>query len=167
MSYRVNIATIDHKDQRYATVGDWYQEGGVLQLRVSKFGKHALASKYEFLVAIHELIEHQLCKYYGVTEAQVDAWDLMHEDSEDPGSLPGCLYGAAHTIATSIEMVLAQKLGLDWNAYGEAVERLFDNAPAVKVTDPKPGHYFGGAKTQAEREADMRTKIEVRPRISK
>lgn len=86
------IQTIDHKDQRYETVGDWYQgqlwgeDGGdvsisengggdVRIISVSKLGD----ARYEALIAIHELIESVLCAHAGIAEESVTVFDEEFE----------------------------------------------------------------------------------------
>ena len=103
---RIIIETINHKDQRYNTCGDWQFMGntalvlkGLFKLRndlpafvsqeameektlfvqVSKFGDW----RYEFLVGIHEAIEAGLCKLHDVKGEDVDAFDIAFEDLRD------------------------------------------------------------------------------------
>lgn len=87
----VYIQTIDHKDQRYETVGDWYQgqlwgeDGGEVSGRecngdtdiisISKIGNW----RYEILVGIHELVELILCRHAGVSEESVTEFDEAFE----------------------------------------------------------------------------------------
>ena len=60
---KINIETIPHGDQRYPTVGDyWDDENGVMQVRVSDMKDW----RYEALVIIHELVEMFLTKHRGI-----------------------------------------------------------------------------------------------------
>ena len=94
---KILIETIPHKDQRYATAGDWqFKQGAIdqntvvvnnaayaaqadgsqlLHIRVSELGDW----RYEALVAVHELVEALLCKYGGITEQEVDKFDMDFE----------------------------------------------------------------------------------------
>ena len=117
---KIVIETIEHRDQRYPTVGDWFEQDGVLQVKVSSLGDW----RYEILVALHEVIEQSLCRQEGVTEAQVDEFDLAHLDADDPGSHPEAPYRTQHEFATAVEMLIAQRLGVDWAAYDTAVKAL-------------------------------------------
>lgn len=132
--YNANIKTIPHSDQLYDTIGDWRTEGGCIQFRVSSMGN----ADYEFLVALHEMIEKQLCRKVGITEQMVDAWDLSHEDAEEPGALEDCPYREQHMIAEAIERTVAVKLGVDWNKYTDAcravVAREILKEPPVRDT---------------------------------
>ena len=63
---KINIETIPHSDQRYPTVGDyWDDENGVIQVRVSDMKDW----RYEALVVMHELIEMFLTKHRGIAGA--------------------------------------------------------------------------------------------------
>jgi hypothetical protein len=133
--YNLNVKTIPHNDQRYETIGDWFMEGGCLQVRVSSMAN----SDYEFLVAIHEIIEKQLCKKMGITEQQVDAWDLMHEDNPEPGAMEGCPYREAHMISEGVERALAVKLAVDWEHYGQTIKHVMETAPGPEVKKKTAG----------------------------
>lgn len=85
----IRIKTIPHNKQRYATCGDWYYEGEgadkSLEIRVSQLPD----SRYEFLVALHELVEVKLCEWSGVSQQAVDAFDMEYEKNRAPGK-SGC-----------------------------------------------------------------------------
>ena len=117
---RIVIETIEHKDQRYDTVGDWQFIGDELVIKVSKLGDEA----YEFLVGIHEAIEAFLCKAYGITTEEVDAFDMANKDSSDPGSIPTAPYYRQHLIATILEHVIADELEVDWDMYDSRIEQV-------------------------------------------
>jgi hypothetical protein len=134
----IKIETIPHSEQRYDTVGDWQFIGNDLVIHVSDMGNNL----YEFLVGIHELIEAILCKEYSVLEQQVDSWDKKHLDSNDPGSImvdengETCPYYRQHFIATIIERMLANELGVDWDPYEIFLKSSFD-----KLKDEAPSNY--------------------------
>lgn len=127
---RIVIETTPHDLQRYETVGDWYETpDGTLHIRVSDMkDKH-----YEFLVAMHELIEAWLCKQRGITDAEVTAFDVAFEsarargeyaDDAEPGAHPDAPYHDEHFFATNIERMLAYEMGIDWEAYDKMVMSL-------------------------------------------
>lgn len=127
----VKIESIPHDQQRYPTVGDWYfTEEGNLELKVSKLSDWRL----EMLIAVHELIEVTLCKHNGVTQEQVDAFDIDFEkkreagELEDPDAEPGddpkAPYRDQHCFATGIERLLAAKLGVCWAEYEAELNKL-------------------------------------------
>jgi hypothetical protein len=121
----LTVSQIPHKKQRYETVGDWIP-GKPAQIRVSKMKDH----RYVFLVALHEMIEYELCKKNGISDREVVAFDVnfeserrrnMHAIDAEPGSDPRAPYRNEHEFATMVEMMVAQKLGVKWSDYEKAV----------------------------------------------
>ena len=127
--YNINCQTIQAHAMRYNTLGDYYTEGGVIQFRVASFGN----ADFEFLVFLHEAVEKQLARRMGVTEQMIDAWDLAHEDVEEPGAMDGCPYQEAHLRAEAIERVVAQDLGVDWAEYEKSCQEIL-----AKLPEPLP-----------------------------
>lgn len=134
---KVTIKTIPHKKQRYKTVGDWVVKGGELsEILVSYMGN----DDYAFLVGIHEAIEGYLCLKAGVSQKEVDNFDIEYENARlkgitarcgckpKPTSEPGfdrhAPYGKFHRYATDIERGLAKSLGISWKVYTKVVESL-------------------------------------------
>lgn len=92
---------------------------------------------YEFLVALHELIEAKLCEKVGVTPAQIDKFDFAYEQARKNGvAAPcGCIptaesepgddghapYRTQHQLATRIERLVCQTIGVDWLRYDQFV----------------------------------------------
>lgn len=120
------IATIPHHWQDYPTVGNWFvgKHGEpTVGILVSAMRDH----RYNFLVALHELIESALCAHAGIKQSVVDKFDTEwkpHDGIEEPGSDPAAPYYREHFIATAIEMQMAHWLDVDWKAYGEALDEL-------------------------------------------
>jgi hypothetical protein len=131
----INIQTIPHKEQRYETPGDWwFDEKGNLEIRVSDMGN----LEYEGLVALHELIEVQLCKKRGITTEQVDAFDKqyeadrekgLHGEDDEPGDDPQAPYKKEHFFATNLECLMCGELGLDFKEYEKTVQALSQSEP--------------------------------------
>lgn len=123
----ISIKVIPHKEQRYPTPGDWfYTTDGGLDIRVSALGNW----RYEFLIGVHELVEVLICRHEGVSQEAVDAFDMRFEAQRiagkkskdaEPGDDPEAPYHKAHTIATQVERLVAAALGVNWDAYGQAV----------------------------------------------
>jgi hypothetical protein len=105
---------------RYDTSGDYWTEGGCIQFRILSLGN----ADYEFLITLHELVEKQIARKMGISEQTIDAWDLAHEDEDEPGAMEGCPYREAHMIAESVERVIAVKLGVDWDHYDKTVREV-------------------------------------------
>jgi len=116
----VTVHVVPHAEQRYDTAGDWQWKDGGLVVAVSDLGN----SRFNLLVAAHEVTEALLCKRDGVTEAEVDAWDLAHLNEDEPGEVEGCPYFTQHAEASLVERELADLMRVDWKEYGRAFERL-------------------------------------------
>ena len=119
------VAQVPHRKQRYETVGDWIP-GKPAQIRVSRMRDQ----RYVFLVALHEMIEYELCKMHGISDEEVVAFDVnfeaerrlnLHPMDAEPGDHPKAPYRNEHEFATMIEMMVAQKLGVSWSDYEKTV----------------------------------------------
>lgn len=124
---KVIIEAIDHKDQRYPTVGDWQFDGdGNLNIKVSKLNDW----RHEMLVAVHELYEAVLCEHAGITQEMVDKFDMDYEanrpsgDTSEPGDDPRAPYRMPHYRATNVERQLADALDVDWKQYEDELNDL-------------------------------------------
>jgi hypothetical protein len=117
----VTVRVVPYSEMRYATSGDW-QVGhdGALVVTVADLGDE----RFNLLVAAHEVTEALLARRAGVTEQQVDEWDLAHLDAEEPGEVAGCPYFTQHARASEVERLLAELMGVDWDAYSASFESL-------------------------------------------
>lgn len=126
---KIIIETIEHSEQRYPTVGDWYwakDEPQTLHVKVSEMERFS-NSACVLLIGIHEVIEALLCYRAGITDAEVDDFDITFAGAKlpgEPGDHSNCPYCKHHFFATSIERLIAQHLTLDWNKYEAEIERL-------------------------------------------
>jgi hypothetical protein len=124
----IHIETIPHHQQRYPTVGDyWEEDGGTEQVRVSELPDW----RYEALIAVHEMVEMILTKHRNISEEMISAFDIAFErDREagkvlgEPGDDPRAPYRREHFFATNLERLLAAELGVDWGAYETLVDGL-------------------------------------------
>jgi len=138
-----NIKIIPNASQRYETVGDyWEKHQQLIEIRVSDFTEVCASSEagtvfvnseavkkaesFEFLVAIHELVEAFLARRDGIDFKKIDEFDLKHVLSEQAESEPGeqedCPYKEQHIKATLVEQYLAQIIAVNWEEYSEAVQ---------------------------------------------
>lgn len=126
---KIIIEVIPHKSQRYPTVGDYWEEGDTLHVKISDMDNW----KYQILVAIHELIEFHLCKDRGIDEPLIAEFDRQFEklreagafDADaEPGNHPNAPYRKEHQFATFIEMMIARELTVNWAEYSKVVESL-------------------------------------------
>lgn len=123
MSYRrrpwITIERIHALKQRYPTLGDWRTPVGkdisrpIIEVKVSLVGNE----DYEFLIAVHELVEGYLCRRAGVTDEMVTQFDKENLDSDEPGDLHYAPYHKQHRMATLIERELAEMMGIEWSDY--------------------------------------------------
>jgi hypothetical protein len=124
---RIIIEPILHSQQRYNTAGDWWFEpdevGGTLIVKVSMTGN----DKYDTLVGIHEVVEAVLCKSRGIREVDVSAFDEEFESNrkpgsnDEPGNDPNAPYFKEHQVATQVERIVSDELGVDWDEYDKAI----------------------------------------------
>lgn len=128
---KVNIETIPHSEQRYDTCGDWWwEEGSVLQIRVSSLGD----TYFEQLIAFHEYAEALMCSKEGIKEEDVSAFDKDFEKLRsisphligdmEPGNMETAPYFKQHKQATNLERMFAMDLGVNWKQYEAAVNNL-------------------------------------------
>lgn len=127
---KIIIESIPHEDQRYETVGDWFEDpDGTIHVKVSDMGN----DDYALLVALHELHEFWLCRKRGITEETVTEFDVqfekdrakgLHEEEDEPGDDPAAPYKKEHFFATNLERMFALEMGVDWNDYDDAVMSL-------------------------------------------
>ncbi len=125
---RINIETVAHADQRYPTVGDyWDDTEGVVQVRVSAMKDW----RYEALVVVHELVEMFLTKARDISEHEISDFDIKFERSRadglvtgEPGDHINAPYRREHFFATNLERLLSAELGVDWFEYDQVVDAL-------------------------------------------
>ena len=135
----IDFRIIAHRGQRYDTCGDYFRKGGRVHFRVSRMKDR----RYCLLVFIHELIEYLLCRAARVRMREIDRFDIAYEKRrryhkgwaygltpcgcpfrQEPGDDPHAPYRKQHQVATACEKLIAETLGVDWEAYGRAVEKL-------------------------------------------
>lgn len=129
---KIFIQSIPHNEQRYRTVGDyWDDEDGIQQVRVSEMPDW----RWEFLIGVHELIEKALTAHRHIDEKLISEFDIDFENRRDngsafgePGDAPDSPYRREHYFATNIERLLAAELGVDWFEY----EQHCDSLGAIK-----------------------------------
>lgn len=122
----IEIKSIPHKKQRYETCGDYFEgPKGKMNLRISHTN-----DDYDFLIALHELIEWKLTQKNGISIGDIDAFDKSFEKKrkkgnfDEPGNDPEAPYHNEHMFATYIEKLLADELGIDWDEYEKVINNL-------------------------------------------
>lgn len=127
----IHISTIPDTEQRYDTVGDYQSKKDGSQLvTVSDMSD----PRYEFLIALHEIVESYLCKQRGITDEAIDAFDMEFEAkradddlTSEPGNQEDAPYHKEHVFATKIERLMADELGVSWEEYAKACAALTNN----------------------------------------
>lgn len=115
----INIKVIPESEQRACVNGcDWFWDAqGNLEVRVSPMSDW----RREVLLGIHEAVEAIMCKYNGVTQESVDAFDLEYDKTHtfdlNAGDDPSSPYVREHCFATAIERILCAELGVNWLSY--------------------------------------------------
>ena len=145
----IDFQVIPHRRQRYDTCGDYYKRRGwPWTFRVSRFKGN---KTYPILIFLHEIIEFFMCRLAGVRMAAIDKFDIEYEKHRPidanggrlrrdepqanhapcgcqfydvPGDDPHAPYYLQHQTATACEKLIAKALGVDWEAYNNAVESL-------------------------------------------
>lgn len=125
---RIIIKSIPHASHRYPTCGDWWYDEGDLEIRVSE----ELPEKSQQLVVLHELAEVFMCAAAGVTQEQVDRFDMTYEenrkegDDSEPGDHTDAPYFEQHQIATFLERLAAYQMGVSWVDHEASIVKLFE-----------------------------------------
>ncbi len=111
---KIEMQVIPHQEQRYDTLGDYWEDAEGWHFRVSDMGDW----RYNFSVLLHEFIEYAIMKHKGITEEEVLAFDLsVKPDSpyvDDPGFDPAAPYHEEHVYADCMERLIAPKLGMNF-----------------------------------------------------
>lgn len=121
----ISIKTIPMKEQRYKTCGDWkFDKNGDLEILVSDCNNWC----YEIIIAIHELVEVVLCKHKGITQKQVDDFDMSEYglSLEEPGLDLKAPYFEQHAIALKVEELLYEPLGVNVDEFEDRMGEVID-----------------------------------------
>ena len=119
----ITIKVVPPSKMRYVTVGDWqWDDVGNLTITVADCGDW----KSCFAIAVHELIEVVLCRAAGITQEEVDKFDLAWEGEDaptnEPGDDPCAPYNKQHQWATYVERLVILLLDMDWERYSFDVD---------------------------------------------
>ena len=121
----ISIKTIPMKEMRYKTIGDWwFDEYGNIEIRVAELGDW----KLEAIVYIHELVEILLCKFKGITQKQVDDFDMSEYglSLEEPGLDLKAPYFEQHAIALKVEELLYKELDVNVDEFEDKMGEVID-----------------------------------------
>lgn len=119
---KITTEIVPLESQRYATLGDYFQEEDRLVFKITDTCNDA----YNKLILIHELIEELMTSHRGIHEGDILKWDLLHYDSNDPGREPGSPYKEEHMFAEMVERMICHQLEIDWDEYEKHLNKVFD-----------------------------------------
>jgi hypothetical protein len=128
---KIIIEVIDHANQRYPTCGDYFfDDEGTFHIKVSHTGD----SRYNALIAVHELVESVLIAENEIPIQSIDNFDKSFEilrekypsviGDMEPGDMTSAPYYREHKFATKIEKLLAEQLGVEWSLYEQRINEL-------------------------------------------
>lgn len=118
-------------EQRYKTLGDWQIktllntiEGThrtVLYITITQMPDQ----RYQWPLAVHELVEALLCHVDEISTEEVDAWDIHGEGRhlDEPGDDPKAPYHVQHMAAGDLEIQMAQLLGFTAGEYANYIDK--------------------------------------------
>lgn len=128
---RYTVGTRLKNQMRYKTAGDYYlvgnKDNGTIFVDICQ-QKHP---HYEFLIAIHELVEQYLTESRGITEQSIMDFDLkfeeeraqgLHDEHREPGDDQRAPYRKEHRFAENIERLIAHELGINWSDYEQEIQ---------------------------------------------
>lgn len=125
----IYVRCIPQDQHRFTTIGDWWEDGDVLEVRISA----ELDWRYQFAVLFHELIEFGICKVAGITTVECDAFDALFEREYEFGKWPRsveagfdkrCPYRRGHVWGSRFERLVIFLLGASWSGYIDACDKL-------------------------------------------
>lgn len=115
------IEFIPQSEQRDShQVGDYQETKDAIIFRITDMGN----ANYNVACLIHEIWEKHRNAFYGTTDAEIDAFDLAHQDHDDPGMLPDAPYHKQHCEADVLERAAIAMSGEDWAEYDAVVQRI-------------------------------------------
>lgn len=136
----IDIKSIPFKDMPYPSLdGYWDNPDGSVSFRTCS----EMSEQGQFLVLIHAMTEYFMCKFKGISEPDIQAWDLKIEElikqgklsiDEDPGysiiidptGAPiQSPYRDQHHLSTAIEALLLPFVGITEAEYYDEMESLW------------------------------------------
>ncbi len=122
--FNMIVLTVPDNQQPYKTPGSYFwNEKGQLVIKVSEMNNW----KYSYLVAIHEIVESQLCIEHGIPLTAIDSFDrqwhyIPGSSIEEPGADPRAPYHKEHMKSLEIEENMCKALGEQWIPYNKKME---------------------------------------------
>lgn len=131
---KIQIDIITLEEQRYRTLGDYYEKKGILHFKITDTGNPF----YNKLILIHELIEQTLTEAKGIKESQILRHDLefeklivdgLVEPDAEPGEHKNSPYRQEHLLAEMVERLMLNHLNhATFKEYNDNIFKVFTNA---------------------------------------
>jgi hypothetical protein len=150
---KIIIETVENSELRYATLGDWFYNPAdkSYHIHVARFAELeeteglTYSQQYEWLIALHEIVELYMCLSNGVSQEDVDKFDMgIGNGLQEPGNDTSAPYYEEHQTAMSVEILLAQTNGLSIRDYEEVcnekaieIDKLFETITPQGGAGPK------------------------------
>jgi hypothetical protein len=128
---RIIIRTAPLEEIRNNQCGDWIvKQPEEIEIIAGRLPD----PRHSFLIAIHELIEAELCRMRGITDEAVTKFDAEFERTridgfDEAGDHTSAPYHREHVFATNIERLLAAEMGVNWVEYEIAVAKFLTPRP--------------------------------------
>jgi|SRR5581483_9600682 hypothetical protein len=141
----IDINSLPPSEMRYNTVADWVVTTDEKEEKTLHLYYPDLPFVHErpdllFLLLTHEQIEAEICLHMGISQQDVDEFDMEFEknrqfgDNGEPGDHLAAPYYVAHQLAEAVEKTLALKMKIDWNFYGKWVDLIFSQVCQARST---------------------------------
>lgn len=114
---KVVMQSLPFEKMRYETYGDYHESNGAVRIDVVKQDNPL----YEWLIAIHELVEYVLVKARKISISQIEEFDQTCQ-STDPGDDTAAPYYHEHQVATIVEKIVCNELGIKWHDYTKEIQ---------------------------------------------
>ena len=109
----IHIKCIPHDEQRYETLGDYWETESKIEFRISDTGN----ANYNMAILMHEIWEEHRNRMLGIKEIDVTQFDINHPELDDPGLSKEAPYHATHMESDAIERVCIVMSHEDWIDY--------------------------------------------------
>ncbi len=124
----INIKFIPQSEQRYQTIGDYWETDSSIEVRITKLSKPV----FSMAALIHELWELFRAKEAQIPFALIDVFDMNYDYEngkykEDVGLDPEAPYHKQHMESDALERTCLVIAGEDFIEYDNEVGKLFED----------------------------------------
>ena len=122
---KLTIEIVEPGTHRPGITGcDWTVAGEDITVKVSRMSDPRRAMG----LAMHEAFEAAMCYFDGVTQQQVDEFDIpyakTHAVDLEAGDEPDSPYAVQHCFATAVERIWIAHYGISFKEYDDEVSKL-------------------------------------------